>query len=75
VLHDLDGDGQLDGMELMHAFAEWSAETWAGLPETDRSWKTMLDVAAELVDHVLTEDDLDRNGRVSIEEFLANQHY
>lgn len=79
VLHDLDADGYLDGTELLHAFMEWAKETHVELAEHDEAGeeeqKSILDIATELVDHVLSEDDRDEDGVISAEEFLNSQHH
>ena len=72
VLHDSNGDGLLDGQELMQAFEEWSMDSHR---ELDEPHQTPVDIAVELVDHVLKEDDRDDDGKVSIDEFLNSQHH
>ncbi|KAI8922155.1 hypothetical protein DFJ77DRAFT_445530 [Powellomyces hirtus] len=67
-LHDVNKDHHLDGHELRNAF------THAGeLPPKDQRLK-MADVE-DMIDHALLEDDIDSDGLISWEEYLASQLY
>ncbi|KAJ3156872.1 hypothetical protein HDU86_003407 [Geranomyces michiganensis] len=67
-LHDFNKDHHLDGHELWNAFSS------AGeLPPKDQRL-TVADLE-EYVDHALKDDDIDNDGLVSWEEYLASQLY
>ena len=79
VLHDLDNDGRLDGNELLHAFTEWAQETYWEMREhadvEEYHEKSVLEIATELADHVIFEDDHDNDGFIGVAEFLTSQHH
>ncbi|ORX52705.1 hypothetical protein DM01DRAFT_1268933, partial [Hesseltinella vesiculosa] len=70
VLHDRNGDGHLDGHELRAAFSDFDAEH-----EEDPTKFVSLEDITAMVDHVLEEDDLDGDGRISWEEYMQSQLY
>jgi Ca2+-binding EF-hand superfamily protein len=53
LIHDVNGDGFLDGHELRTAFTDFGDE------HEDATQYLSLDEVTEMVDHVLEEDDLD----------------
>ncbi|KAJ1974453.1 hypothetical protein H4R35_003605 [Dimargaris xerosporica] len=63
--HDTNDDGQLDGFELRNTWFEHLKNTESAAPS--------LFKVTEIVDDVLVQDDLDNNGMVSFEEYLASQ--
>ncbi|KAJ3137346.1 hypothetical protein HDU90_002133 [Geranomyces variabilis] len=67
-LHDFNKDHHLDGHELWNAFSS------AGeMPPKDQRL-TVADLE-EYVDHALKDDDIDNDGLISWEEYLASQLY
>lgn len=52
ALHDANGDGFLDGHELLQAFTDF------GEGHGDVSKYLLLEEVTEMIDHVLEEDDL-----------------
>ncbi|KAI9473574.1 MAG: hypothetical protein EXX96DRAFT_488553 [Benjaminiella poitrasii] len=67
LIHDVDGDGFLDGHELRAAFTDFG--------EDDATQYLSLEEVTEMVDHVLAEDDLDGDGLISWSEYLESQNY
>ncbi|OBZ87805.1 Multiple coagulation factor deficiency protein 2 [Choanephora cucurbitarum] len=65
VIHDLNGDGFLDGHELRVAMSDFDHE------ELDLSLKEVT----EMIDHVLEEDDINGDGLISWSEYLESQLY
>lgn len=63
MLHDFDKDGFLDGHEMRVAFGDY-----------DASIKNLGDVE-KVVDETLEEDDVDGDGKISWEEYLASIKY
>jgi Ca2+-binding EF-hand superfamily protein len=60
VIHDLNGDGYLDGHELRAAFTDFDEEGEHNHSQTDlyRKIETIpFDEITDMVDHVLEEDD------------------
>jgi len=53
LIHDVNGDGFLDGHELRAAFTDFGDE------HEDATQYLSLEEVTEMVDHVLEEDDLD----------------
>jgi hypothetical protein len=53
LIHDVNGDGFLDGHELRAAFTDFGDE------HEDATQYLSLQEVTEMVDHVLEEDDLD----------------
>ncbi|KAI9302888.1 hypothetical protein BJ944DRAFT_166420 [Cunninghamella echinulata] len=70
VLHDRNGDGYLDGHELRGAFSDFDVEH-----EEDPAKYVSLEDITSMVDHVLEEDDLDGDGKISWEEYMQSQLY
>ncbi|CDS04759.1 hypothetical protein LRAMOSA07289 [Lichtheimia ramosa] len=70
VLHDTNNDGHLDGHELRAAFTDFDEDE-----EDDPTRYVALDEITDMVDHVLEEDDLNGDGRISWEEYLQSQLY
>ncbi|KAI9248483.1 hypothetical protein BDA99DRAFT_446161 [Phascolomyces articulosus] len=70
VLHDTNGDGNLDGHELRAAFTDFDEDE-----EDDPTQYVSLDEVTDMVDHVLEEDDLNGDGLISWEEYLQSQLY
>ncbi|KAF9985997.1 hypothetical protein BGZ65_009132 [Modicella reniformis] len=66
-LHDSNKDGYLDGIELRAAFSDYNQ----GEPDTMVPLEKMLD----MIDHVIEEDDIDNDGKISWEEYLISQKY
>ncbi|KAI8076686.1 uncharacterized protein B0P05DRAFT_492686 [Gilbertella persicaria] len=69
LIHDLNGDGFLDGHELRAAFTDFGDE------HEDATKYLSLEEVTEMVDHVLEEDDLDGDGLISWSEYLESQNY
>ncbi|GAA5812375.1 hypothetical protein MFLAVUS_005827 [Mucor flavus] len=69
LIHDVNGDGFLDGHELRTAFTDFGDE------HEDATQFLSLDEVTEMVDHVLEEDDLDGDGLISWSEYLESQQY
>ncbi|KAI8049131.1 uncharacterized protein B0P05DRAFT_563842 [Gilbertella persicaria] len=67
VIHDLNGDGYLDGHELRIAFTDFDQH------EADTTM-TLKEVTA-MIDHVLEEDDKNGDGLISWTEYLESQLY
>ncbi|ORX95736.1 hypothetical protein K493DRAFT_407470 [Basidiobolus meristosporus CBS 931.73] len=67
-VYDTDGDGYLDGNELRNGFKEFEEKTNGKAHQS-------LKALNEYVDHVLGEDDVDGDGKISMEEYLASQEY
>ncbi|KAI8372773.1 uncharacterized protein BYT42DRAFT_536228 [Radiomyces spectabilis] len=70
VIHDTNGDNHLDGHELRAAFTDFD-----DVSEIDPTEFISLEEVTEMVDHVLEEDDLDGDGRISWEEYIQSQLY
>ncbi|ORY98137.1 hypothetical protein BCR43DRAFT_438160 [Syncephalastrum racemosum] len=70
LLHDTDGDNHLDGHELRTAFTDYDEGE-----EDDPTRYVSLDEVTEMVDHVLEEDDLNGDGLISWDEYMASQLY
>ncbi|ORX47532.1 hypothetical protein BCR36DRAFT_413479 [Piromyces finnis] len=66
-LHDYNGDNELDGNELFASFIDGFD------PETEE--KKNLEYITKWVEHILEEDDIDGNGKISWSEYLASQKY
>ncbi|CEP14910.1 hypothetical protein [Parasitella parasitica] len=74
LIHDVNGDGFLDGHELRAAFTDFGEEY------EDAMQFLSLEEVTEMVDHVLKEDDLDgdniqNSGLISWSEYLESQSY
>ncbi|CEP08295.1 hypothetical protein [Parasitella parasitica] len=67
VIHDINGDGYLDGHELRAAFTDFD--------EHDGEDPLTLQEVTEMVDHVLLEDDKNGDGLISWSEYLESQLY
>ncbi|KAF9582354.1 hypothetical protein BGW38_000307 [Lunasporangiospora selenospora] len=66
-LHDSNKDGYLDGIELRAAFSDYNQ----GVTQSQVLLKSMID----MIDHVIEEDDIDNDGKISWEEYLISQKY
>ncbi|CAG8646741.1 3204_t:CDS:2, partial [Scutellospora calospora] len=68
-IHDTNNDGHLDGHELRGAFIEHESD--------DDSNKNLLTIEeiVEMIDHVLLEDDMNNDGKISWDEYLLSQTY
>ncbi len=64
TVHDYDQDGLLDGHELRVAFGDHNDERRMSLDEVER-----------VIDGTLSEDDVDNDGKISWEEYLASIKY
>ncbi|KAI8367802.1 hypothetical protein EDC96DRAFT_442029 [Choanephora cucurbitarum] len=69
LIHDLNGDGFLDGHELRAAFTDFGDE------HEDVTHYFSLQEVTDMVDHVLEEDDLNGDGLISWSEYLESQNY
>ncbi|PKC10444.1 hypothetical protein RhiirA5_355443 [Rhizophagus irregularis] len=65
-IHDVNRDGYLDGHELREAFIDDEFGDSEGLK---------LEEIVEMIDHVLLEDDMNNDGKISWEEYLLSQSY
>ncbi|GES94301.1 multiple coagulation factor deficiency protein 2-like [Rhizophagus clarus] len=65
-IHDVNRDGYLDGNELREAFIDEEFGNSEGLK---------LEEIVEMIDHVLLEDDMNNDGKISWEEYLLSQSY
>ncbi|KXS11278.1 hypothetical protein M427DRAFT_60845 [Gonapodya prolifera JEL478] len=65
ILHDLDKDGKLDGIELRAMLAD-------SLPHGSHADKLTLEEADQLVEQMLESDDLDNDGKISWPEYLTS---
>ncbi|KAI7900908.1 uncharacterized protein BX663DRAFT_515683 [Cokeromyces recurvatus] len=65
VIHDVNGDGYLDGHELRSAFTDFDSNE--PIPS--------LEEVTEMVDHVMLEDDKNGDGLISWNEYLESQLY
>jgi Ca2+-binding EF-hand superfamily protein len=61
-LHDLDGDGYLDGNEVLGAVYENESKAYA------------LKEAVDYVDLILSNDDKNGDGKISYDEFYLSVH-
>ncbi|KAL1923785.1 uncharacterized protein VTP21DRAFT_8765 [Calcarisporiella thermophila] len=66
TLHDYNKDNHLDGHELRHVLTD--------VEEGDNPLPPLSEID-KTVDHVLLEDDIDGDGKISWEEYLASQEY
>ncbi|KAG2235118.1 hypothetical protein INT48_006499 [Thamnidium elegans] len=73
VIHDINGDGYLDGHELRAAFTDFDHED--GHTDEEKEELIPLDEANDMVDHVLLEDDKNGDGLISWSEYLESQLY
>jgi hypothetical protein len=85
-VHDINGDSHLDGHELRHAFTDHrkavvSLESHhhhsdtmgdANVYTVDENFVPLRDVI-NMVDHVLEEDDINGDSRISIDDYLFSQ--
>ncbi|XP_066916923.1 multiple coagulation factor deficiency protein 2 homolog [Clytia hemisphaerica] len=67
-VHDSDNDDKLDGIELATAMAHYHDEEHAEKPE-DYTEEEL----ASMVDQILDEDDLNKDGYIDYPEFIASQ--
>ncbi|KAG1441770.1 hypothetical protein G6F46_012165 [Rhizopus delemar] len=65
VVHDLNGDGYLDGHEIRCAYTDFHF----------KNNSPSLNEVTDMVDHVLEEDDLNGDGLISWNEYLESQAY
>ncbi|KAI8376991.1 hypothetical protein BD560DRAFT_391353 [Blakeslea trispora] len=70
LIHDLNGDGFLDGHELRVAMSDFDHQDNKGT-EFDLS----LEEVTRMIDHVLGEDDKNGDGLISWSEYLESQLY
>ncbi|CAI2165832.1 7040_t:CDS:2 [Funneliformis geosporum] len=68
-IHDANNDGFLDGHELREAFTDNI------IGNKDEQPPLKLEEIIEMIDHVLLEDDMDNDGKISWEEYLLSQTY
>jgi Ca2+-binding EF-hand superfamily protein len=68
VLHDIDSNGFLDGLELFNAFNEWRRDD----PNENNN---NVHKITKLIDQILKEDDTNKDGLLSVDEFIFSQHY
>lgn len=66
--HDNDNDDKLDGIELANAMAHYHDEDAGEKPE-DYTESEL----ASMVDQILDEDDLNKDGYIDYPEFIASQ--
>ncbi|KAJ3124372.1 hypothetical protein HK098_001196 [Nowakowskiella sp. JEL0407] len=64
ALNDINGDGYLDGIEFRVAFTKH-------IP-ADADFR-ITDVE-QMIDHIFDSDDVDNDGKISWEEYLATKH-
>ncbi|XP_057316635.1 multiple coagulation factor deficiency protein 2 homolog [Hydractinia symbiolongicarpus] len=67
-VHDNDNDDKLDGIELANAMAHYHDEEAGEKPE-DYTEEEL----ASMVDQILDEDDLNKDGYIDYPEFIASQ--
>jgi len=67
-VHDSDNDDKLDGIELANAMAHYHDEESGEKPE-DYTEEEL----ASMVDQILDEDDLNKDGYIDYPEFIASQ--
>jgi len=67
-IHDVNHDGYLDGHELREAFI--GDDIFENLEQPLK-----LDEIIGMIDHVLLEDDMNNDGKISWEEYLLSQSY
>ncbi|KAI8368016.1 hypothetical protein EDC96DRAFT_506062 [Choanephora cucurbitarum] len=70
VIHDLNGDGFLDGHELRVAMSDFDHED-----NKNTEFELSLEEVTEMIDHVLAEDDTNGDGLISWSEYLESQLY
>jgi len=66
--HDSDNDDKLDGIELANAMAHYHDEDAGEKPEDYTEHEL-----ASMVDQILDEDDLNKDGYIDYPEFIASQ--
>ncbi|KAK3843442.1 MAG: hypothetical protein J3R72DRAFT_440853 [Linnemannia gamsii] len=70
TLHDTNKDGHLDGIELRAAFSDYNDQ------HTPNSQSTVtLQQMNDMIDHVILEDDINNDGKISLEEYMISQKY
>ncbi|KAH7045019.1 hypothetical protein BKA57DRAFT_396758 [Linnemannia elongata] len=70
TLHDTNKDGHLDGIELRAAFSDYNDQ------HTPNSQSTVtLQQMLDMIDHVIEEDDINNDGKISLEEYMISQKY
>ncbi|KAF9913834.1 hypothetical protein BX616_009484 [Lobosporangium transversale] len=69
-IHDTNKDGYLDGIELRAAFSQASDPA-----KEDSNPQLELEKMIEMIDHVIAEDDINNDGKISWEEYLISQKY
>ncbi|KAF9543350.1 hypothetical protein EC957_000941 [Mortierella hygrophila] len=70
TLHDTNKDGHLDGIELRAAFSDYNDQ------HTPNSQSTVtLQQMLDMIDHVIGEDDINNDGKISLEEYMISQKY
>ncbi|KAJ3271021.1 hypothetical protein HDV01_007102 [Terramyces sp. JEL0728] len=68
-LHDYNKDGHLDGHELALAFQGY------GVYDEPLTEEIPVADLEYMIEHTLSEDDINSDGKISWEEFLESQHY
>lgn len=69
--HDFDGNGKLDGHELIFALTDWDGEEGG----RNRGVTTPLHEIEKMIEHILEEDDEDNDNMISIQEYLKSAAY
>uniref|UniRef100_A0A0M3JHM4 Multiple coagulation factor deficiency protein 2 (inferred by orthology to a human protein) n=1 Tax=Anisakis simplex TaxID=6269 RepID=A0A0M3JHM4_ANISI len=73
-IHDLDKNGNLDGIELIKAITHFHQENPAAGHQGNAPPPLPSEAELEqMIDSILQEDDFDRDGRISYAEFLRAQ--
>ncbi|XP_073249241.1 multiple coagulation factor deficiency protein 2 homolog [Porites lutea] len=68
-LHDYDHNNKLDGIELMNAMTHYHDEE----SEEGKSHQYTDDEMGNMIDQILEEDDLNKDGYIDYPEFVASQ--
>ncbi|KAI8823546.1 uncharacterized protein EV422DRAFT_359848 [Fimicolochytrium jonesii] len=72
-LADQNGDHYLDGHELRHTYTTGGGEQSTEHPPKEH--RLPLEEVESMIDHTLLEDDIDGDGKISWDEYLASQFY
>lgn len=68
-LHDYDNNNKLDGIELMNAMTHYHDEE----SDEGKSHQYTDDEMGNMIDQILEEDDLNKDGYIDYPEFVASQ--
>ena len=68
-LHDYDNNNKLDGIELMNAMTHYHDEE----AEEGKNHHYTDDEMGNMIDQILEEDDLNKDGYIDYPEFVASQ--